>query len=133
MSTNGFRRSSGIKNYKDLIVWQKSRELVYHIYLLTQKLPDNELYSLINQIRRAAISIPSNIAEGYSRGADKEFIYFLRIAKGSAAELETQLILCQDLNYLSKEETKKAMRLNDEVIRMLGTLILKIGKDNREE
>lgn len=119
-----------MKVYRDLIVWQKSRELVHHIYLLTQKLPVSELYCLTNQIRRAVISIPSNIAEGYGRGADKEFIFFLKIAKGSASELETQLILCQDLHYLTEDETEEAMRLIDEVVRMLGTLILKIKADN---
>ena len=84
-------------DYKDLIIWQKSRLLVRTVYILTRKLPEEELFGLTNQVRRAVVSIPSNIAEGFNRGSDKEFIHFLRIAKGSAAEVETQLILCVDL------------------------------------
>lgn len=120
-------------DYKDLIVWQKSRALVRLIYILTKKLPRDELFGLTNQIRRAVVSIPSNIAEGYSRGSNKEFIHFLRIAKGSAAEVETQLILCTDLGYLSPGEIKEAISLYDEIIRMLGALIVKIDKRIQEK
>ncbi|WP_297021229.1 four helix bundle protein [uncultured Dialister sp.] len=120
-------------DYKDLIVWQKSRALVRLIYILTKKLPRDELFGLTNQIRRAVVSIPSNIAEGYSRGSNKEFIHFLRIAKGSAAEVETQLILCADLGYLSPDEIKEAISLYNEIIRMLGAFIVKIDKRIQEK
>ena len=113
-------------DYKDLIIWQKSRLLVRTVYILTRKLPKEELFGLTNQVRRAVVSIPSNIAEGFNRGSDKEFIYFLRIAKGSAAEVETQLILCVDLGYLDSDDIVEAIKLYNEILRMLGTLIVRI-------
>lgn len=87
-----------MKTYKDLIVWQKSIELVKEIYLLTEDFPKEEIYGLTSQIRRCAVSIPSNIAEGKMRTTNKEFSHFLSIAYGSGAELETQLILAKLLN-----------------------------------
>lgn len=113
-------------DYKDLIIWQKSRLLVRTVYVLTRKLPKEELFGLTNQVRRAVVSIPSNIAEGFNRGSDKEFIHFLRIAKGSAAEVETQLILCVDLGYLDSDDIVEAIKLYNEILRMLGTLIVRI-------
>lgn len=113
-------------DYKDLIIWQKSRLLVRTVYILTRKLPEEELFGLTNQVRRAVVSIPSNIAEGFNRGSDKEFIHFLRIAKGSAAEVETQLILCVDLGYLDSDDIVEAIKLYNEILRMLGTLIVRI-------
>jgi four helix bundle protein len=85
-----------IKSYKELIAYQKSYELVLHIYRITRSFPKEEVYGMTSQIRRAAVSIPSNISEGYMRGS-KEYIQFLKIALGSAAELETQLSLSKDL------------------------------------
>ena len=111
-------------DYKNLIVWQKSRTLVKEIYLLTQRLPKSELFGLTNQIRRAVISIPSNIAEGYNRNIFKEYIHFLRIAKGSAAEVETQLMLSADLQFLSTKDIENALKLNQEILCMLETLIM---------
>lgn len=111
-------------DHKDLIVWQKSRKLVSTIYSISRNFPREEIFGLTNQIRRAAISIPSNIAEGYNRHSDKEFIHFLKIAKGSAGEVDTQLLLSVDLDYLQKSEIQEAMTLNQEVLRMLGTLII---------
>lgn len=111
-------------DYKNLIAWQKSRTLVKEIYLLTERLPKSELFGLTNQIRRAVISIPSNIAEGYNRNTVKEYIHFLRIAKGSAAEVETQLMLCADLAYLSTKDIENALKLIQEVLCMIGTLII---------
>ncbi len=113
-------------DYKDLIIWQKSRLLVRTVYILTRKLPKEELFGLTNQVRRAVVSIPSNIAEGFNRGSDKEFIHFIRIAKGSAAEVETQLILCVDLGYLDSDDIVEAIKLYNEILRMLGTLIVRI-------
>ena len=114
-------------DYKDLIVWQKSMELARIIYRLTSRFPRDEVFGLTNQIRRAVVSIPSNIAEGFGRGSDREFIHFLRIAKGSAAEVETQILISEDLHYVSPD-AQAALSLCDEIVRMLGTMIVKIGK-----
>lgn len=90
-----------MKTHKDLDVWKYSREFVSTVYTLTKGFPRDEVYGLISQIRRSAVSIPSNIAEDSARKGDKEFIHFLYIALGSTAELETQLLLASDLGYLS--------------------------------
>ncbi len=87
-------------DHKKLEVWKKSIEFVKEIYKLTEEFPSSEGYGLTNQIRRAAVSIPSNIAEGAARLSDKEFIQFLNIALGSCAEVETQLIIANDLNFI---------------------------------
>lgn len=110
------------KDFKDLIVWQKSMELVAEVYRLVKKLPKEELYALSDQIRRSAISIPSNIAEGQGRNSMKEFNQFLAIAKGSKAELETQLLLCVQINYLDKAEIDTASTLIQEIGKMLNAL-----------
>ena len=91
-------------NFKELIVWQKARNIVKDIYLLTKKYPQEELFGLTQQIRRAAVSIPSNIAEGSGRGTNADFARFLDIANGSACEVETQLYLSLDLGYISQVE-----------------------------
>lgn len=93
-----------MKTHKDLDVWKLSRELVSDVYKVSADFPKSELYGLTNQIRRSAVSIPSNIAEGSARQGNKEFIHFLYVALGSLAELETQLFLAIDLNYLKEEE-----------------------------
>lgn len=108
-------------SFKDLIVWQKSMELVKAIYLITHQLPKTEQYSLASQLCRAAISIPSNIAEGSKRGTKKDFLQFLRIASGSAAEVETQLILVGSL--YSQIDQVNASDLLQEVQRMLTNLM----------
>lgn len=95
---------------------------------MTKQFPRDEVFGLTNQIRRAVISVPSNIAEGFNRGSDKEFIYFLKVAKGSAAEVETQLIISKKLNYINDDDVKPALDLYNEIVRMLGTLIIKIEK-----
>ncbi len=114
-----------MRDYKELIVWQKSRTLVKNIYDRTKIFPKEEQYGLTNQIRRAVVSIPSNIAEGYNRQSDKEFVRFLSIAKGSAAEVETQIILAQDLEYISAEERDIFLLQISEILHMLGALIAK--------
>ncbi len=111
-----------IKDFKDLIVWQKAMVLVEEVYRVVKKLPKEELYALSNQIRRSAISIPSNIAEGQGRNSKKEFNQFLAIAKGSKAELETQLLLCVKVNYLNQSEIETATGLIQEVGKMLNAL-----------
>ena len=97
--------SKEIKNHKDLEVWKKSMDLVSNIYKITESFPNKELYGLTNQIRRAAVSIPSNIAEGAARNSKKEFIQFLYIALGSLSELETQIIIASRLEYLNNLDT----------------------------
>lgn len=89
--------------YKELKLWQKAIDIVTEIYRLTEGFPERERFNLISQINRAAVSIPSNIAEGAGRNSDKEFLYFLSIAHASTYEIETQLIVAHNLNYISGE------------------------------
>jgi four helix bundle protein len=98
-------------------------EVAAMVYQITKKLLKEEIYSLTNQMRRAAVSIPSNIAEGQARRSIKEFMQFLRIAQGSKAELETQLLLCQKIKYLSDSDITEMMRLLQEIGKMLTSLI----------
>jgi len=112
-----------VKSFRELTVWQKSFQLVVLIYKTTNNFPSSELYGLTSQIRRAAVSIPSNIAEGQSRGHILEYIQFLMIAKGSAAELETQLLLAKELNYIKEIDFKQALDILVEVEKMLERLI----------
>jgi len=109
--------------HKDLIVWQKAIDFVVDIYISTNNFPKEEVYGLTSQLRRAAVSIPSNIAEGYGRFSDKELIHFLFISLGSASEIETQLIISHRLNFLKDEEFEKLNNLNVEIIKMLASLI----------
>jgi four helix bundle protein len=115
-----------VQNYSDLIVWQKSMQLVELIYELTKRFPKEEQYGLTNQIRRAAVSIPSNIAEGQARTGSAEFRNFLSIASGSRAEVETQLLIAQKLGYTEDSEVKNALALSNEIKRMTHALIPKL-------
>ena len=114
-----------VKSYRELIVWQKSIEACRLTYLLVKKLPKEELYALSDQMR-AAISMPSNIAEGQSRNSKNEFIHFLSIARGSKSELETQLLLCKEIGYLSDEEIQPAMTILEEIGKMISSLTRKL-------
>ena len=105
--------------FKELIVWQKARVLVREIYLLTKSFPAEERFELTSQIRRAAISIPSNVAEGSGRGSNKEFKRFLDIALSSAFELETQIILASDLGYVTEGMFNNINDMIQEVQRMI--------------
>ena len=118
-----------VQHYKDLIVWQRGMQLVKEIYTITKKLPKEEVYGLSNQMRRASVSIPSNIAEGHIRSGKKEFAQFLSIAAGSRAELQTQLLICAEIGYLSESDIVNAMGLSEEVARMLASLIQKLTPD----
>ena len=111
-----------VESYKDLKVWQKSMLLVKEIYKLLKFLPKEEQYALSDQMRRAVVSIPSNIAEGYGRHATNDYIRFLNIARGSKYELETQLYICVMLNYLSAEQAKPAFELLNEIGKMINAL-----------
>lgn len=95
---------SEIKSYKDLIIWQKGIQIVNLTYQLISGFPKDELYALSSQIKRASVSIPSNIAEGYGRQSTQSYICFVKIARGSLFELETQLIIAKQLNFISNEE-----------------------------
>ncbi|MBE8952567.1 MAG: four helix bundle protein [Quinella sp. 1Q7] len=112
-----------MKNYKDLIVWQKSMDLTVEIYRLVKFLPREETYALSDQMRRAVVSIPSNIAEGHGRNSTKEYIHFLSVARGSQTELETQLQICIRLKYFPESEATVAIDLCDELNKMLNALI----------
>ena len=100
---NCYKKEKGMKTHKDLIVWKKSIDFVTDIYKETNAFPKQEQYGLVSQLRRAAVSIPSNIAEGASRKSRKEFIQFLHIARASSSELETQLIISKKIGYLSSD------------------------------
>ena len=99
-----------IETYRDLEVWQRGRALVKDVYLLTHRLPEEERFGLVSQMRRAAVSVPSNIAEGWGRHYPAEFIQFLRKANGSRTELETDFLLCLDLEYLSQQAIETSMQ-----------------------
>ena len=115
-----------VKSYKDLIVWQKSFELVKEIYLLTKLFPKEELFGLSSQMRRAAVSIPSNIAEGSTRRYLKEYLNFLHIAFASGAELETQILLAKSLNLALEDNFRNSENLLNETMKMLNILIQKL-------
>jgi four helix bundle protein len=117
-------------NYKELKVWQKGRELVKFVYLLTTKFPKEELYALTSQIKRAVVSIPSNIAEGAGHFSNKEFSRFLEIAYASSCELDTQIILSYDLNFIYEDELNNTSSLIEEVQKMLSGLIKSLEKVN---
>lgn len=112
-----------MKTYKDLIVWQKSTELAIAVYKLTNKFPKEEMYGLTSQINRAAVSIPSNIAEGKMRGGDVEFNRYLNIAFASGAELETQLFIAKKLSKTADLDYNEVDSLLEEVMKILNKLI----------
>ena len=116
-----------MQSYKDLVVWQKSIQLVSAIYRITEKFPKSEIFGLTSQMRRAAVSIPANLAEGYARKHRAEYVQFVRIAFGSGAELETFLVIAQNLKFVKKEEVVEAEKLLDEIMRMLNKLISGLG------
>lgn len=116
-----------LNSYKELIVWQKSMDLAVEIFRLTHFFPKSELYGIVSQMRKAAVSIPSNIAEGYGRKYAKEFNQFLSIAYGSTQELETQIILSERLKLLSSNEFINSKSLLVEVSKMLLSFIGKLN------
>jgi four helix bundle protein len=115
-----------IKSYKDLIIWQRSMDLVELIYRITEVFPAKENFGLISQMRRAAVSIPSNIAEGYGRQSTGSYGQFLLIARGSLYELETQIEICCRLKYISISESEKLLEQIIEISKMISSLISKI-------
>jgi four helix bundle protein len=115
-----------IRSFKDLLVWQRSMELVVRIYRITQKLPASEQFGLTSQLRRAAVSVPSNIAEGYGRQSTGNYRQFLSISRGSLMEIETQIDICERLNYLVQPDTENIFKEITEISKMLTSLISKI-------
>ena len=115
------------QSYKDLNVWQKGIELAKLIYTLTAQFPGEEKFGLVSQMRRAAVSIPSNIAEGQARHTTGEFIQFISHAEGSVAELNTQLILATELHFCSKDDANPASELMEHLRRMLNGLRRKLA------
>ena len=111
-----------IKNYSELIAWQKAMDLVQAVYKASQGFPREELYGLTNQIRRASVSIPSNIAEGQGRRSINEFLYHLSVAYGSLREVETQVLIAGRLDYLPQAEAKRLIELAGEVGRLINGL-----------
>ena len=110
-------------NYREMIVWQKAMNLTEAVYVAIRKLPLAELYALSAQIRRSIVSIPSNIAEGAGRNTDNDLRHFMTVARGSAMELETQLMICEMLNYLDSDDVAPLLKMLDEIRRMLSALI----------
>jgi four helix bundle protein len=116
-----------IKSYRDLLVWQKAMDLVVESYRLAKKVPHDELYGLVSQIRRAAVSVPANIAEGHGRRRLGDYLHHLSIASGSLTELETHLLIAVRLSYLPTEEIEPVWEMAMEVGRMLAGLSEKLS------
>lgn len=115
-----------VQSYKDLVVWQKSMDLADHIYKISAGWPKDETYGLTNQIRRAVVSIPSNIAEGYGRMSPGEYKHHLAIARGSLVETETQIELARRFGYNTAEEIAQIVALQSEIGKMLWSMLTKL-------
>ena len=116
----------GIKTYRDLDIWEKSIGLVKDIYKSTEKFPKQEMYGLVSQMRRAAVSIPSNVAEGFRRYHNKEYKQFLYVSSGSCAELETQITIAKELKYIQENEEAILLERLDHIGRMISSLLKKL-------
>ncbi len=108
-----------IQNYRDLLVWQKAMDLAAQVFKISAGLPVGQRYVLASQMQRSALSVPSNIAEGRARHSGKDFVFHLNVARGSLAELETQILLCRQLNFFDPETCKVLLEQSGEVMRML--------------
>jgi len=122
-----------MQSYKDLIVYQKAYKLALEIYQATKEYPKEEIYGLVSQMRRSAVSIPCNIAEGYRRGHRKVYVQFLYMAHGSCSELETLIVLSYDLNLMGKDLFENLYHLQEEVSKLLKGLISSLSKSPRME
>jgi four helix bundle protein len=117
-----------IRDYRDLFVWQKAMDLVELVYRVTQSFPKEEIYGLTSQVRRAAVSVPSNIAEGQGRFSDQEFRRFLSISHGSLRELETQILIAARLSYMNESSKCEVLALASEVGRLTNGLLNTLNK-----
>lgn len=117
-----------IRSYRDLEVWKRAIELVTEVYRITRAFPKDEMYGLTSQIRRAASSVPANIAEGWGRNMTGEYIQFLRIARGSLLELETHVTIAENLGYVSHEASGQMANRTEEIGKMMCALIASIQK-----
>ena len=122
-----------IESYRDLVVWQKAMDLAEEVYKLCKLIPKDEQYGLTSQLRRAAVSIPSNIAEGFGRRSTAEYMHFLSVANGSLAEVETQLLLAIRFEYIFSAQSEKALSLRLEISKMLASLRRKLEEKNQEK
>ncbi len=113
-------------NFTDMPVWQRSHQLVLKIYELSESFPKKEMFALTNQLRRAVVSVSSNIAEGFGRRAVKDKCHFYVISMGSLREVQNQIIIARDLNYIKPEDSDLALQLSDEIIRMTYAIIKKL-------
>jgi four helix bundle protein len=120
----------GVKSYKDLIVWQKAIDLVVAVYRQSKTFPNDETYGLRQQIRRAVVSIPSNIAEGQCRSSTGDFLRFLAIAYGSLGELETQVLIARRLEYFNHEQAEELFHQINEVGRLINGLKKSLATDH---
>lgn len=116
------------QTYRDLVVWQKAMQLVTNVYALTENFPKHEMFGLTSQLRRATVSVPSNIAEGQGRDSPKEFLHHLSIAYGSLMEAETQVQIASNLTYISKTDAGNLLAQCDEVGRLLNGLLRSLRK-----
>ncbi|MEJ2091200.1 MAG: four helix bundle protein [Syntrophobacterales bacterium] len=120
-----------VRKFRELVVWQKALDLVKEIYRVTQEFPKEEIFGLTSQLRRAAVSVPSNIAEGQGRLTEKEFRQFLGNARGSLAEVETQIIIANDLDFINDQDFKNLSAMITEVGRVLNGLISSVISEKR--
>jgi len=123
---------STIKSFEELEVWQRARKFVLKIYNLTKSFPKDELYGLTSQIRRAAVSIGSNISEGFDRRSDKEFSNFLAIARGSIAEVQNDLYIALDLKYISEDEFNATYGETKKIAKQINGLMTYLKNDNKK-
>ena len=124
MATTAASRTSGpVRGYRDLIVWQDSMNLVVAIYQTTATFPKEERYSLVNQLRRAAVSVPSNIAEGHGRSRTGDYLRHLSVAVGSLSEVETQVQIARRLEYIAEDHQNRLLDSSNAIAKMLGGLI----------
>jgi len=119
------------KRFEDLLFWQKSRDLTRHIYTSTSKAAFRTDFGLREQIQRAAVSVMSNIAEGFGRGSNSEFVQFLFVAKGSLSEVKSKLYVAMDLNYINNTEFTKAYELADEISKIINAFIKNLKDDKK--
>ncbi|HCO97028.1 MAG TPA: four helix bundle protein [Phycisphaerales bacterium] len=115
-----------IRTYRDLDIWKASIQLVKDVYKLTEQFPKQEVYGLVSQMRRAGISIPSNVAEGFRRYHNKEYKQFLYVSLGSCAELETQTTIAKELEYISEDKEAMILERLDHICRMISNLLKKL-------